>query len=201
MAGYARAWSPPTGARGMFAAAEALPRASARPPSPPRTAPRTWACRSRSSRRDLVPFRAAFDAGAPGVVVGHGLYALDDFVTPASLSRRGNRPTSCAAPALQGRRDHRRPGRPPITALGSVPDAAVTRSGGRRHALRLRPAAASSRPRTWRCCARRARRDQPATRLDEAVGRILAVKRDYGADPNRAARSTRRGGRASAGRA
>lgn len=38
--------------------------------------------------RDLVPFRAAIAAGAPAVVVGHANYAPDDFVTPASLSRK-----------------------------------------------------------------------------------------------------------------
>ncbi len=35
--------------------------------------------------RDLVPFEAAFDAGAPAVVVSHGLYSSFDAVTPASL--------------------------------------------------------------------------------------------------------------------
>lgn len=38
--------------------------------------------------RDLVPFRTAFRAGLPAVVVGHGLYELDDFVTPASVSAK-----------------------------------------------------------------------------------------------------------------
>ncbi len=37
-------------------------------------------------RRDLVPFRAAFAADAPAVVVSHGLYAAFDPITPASLS-------------------------------------------------------------------------------------------------------------------
>lgn len=37
--------------------------------------------------RDLLPFREAFRAGAPAVVVSHGLYAAYDPVTPASLSR------------------------------------------------------------------------------------------------------------------
>lgn len=36
--------------------------------------------------RDLVPFAAAIDAGAPAVVVSHGLYVAYDPVTPASLS-------------------------------------------------------------------------------------------------------------------
>jgi beta-N-acetylhexosaminidase len=38
-------------------------------------------------KRDLLPFRAAIRAGAPAIVVGHGNYAPDDFVVPASLSR------------------------------------------------------------------------------------------------------------------
>jgi beta-N-acetylhexosaminidase len=33
-----------------------------------------------------VPFRAAIRAGAPAILVGHGLYVTDDFVVPASLS-------------------------------------------------------------------------------------------------------------------
>jgi len=36
--------------------------------------------------RDLVPFEAGFKAGAPAVVVSHGLFVAYDSVTPASLS-------------------------------------------------------------------------------------------------------------------
>ena len=36
--------------------------------------------------RDLRPFAAAVDAGAMGMVVGHGLYSIDNYVIPASLS-------------------------------------------------------------------------------------------------------------------
>jgi beta-N-acetylhexosaminidase len=36
--------------------------------------------------RDLVPFAAAVRAGIGAIVVGHGLYDADDFVTPASIS-------------------------------------------------------------------------------------------------------------------
>lgn len=38
------------------------------------------------AERDLLPFRAAIESGVPGIVVGHGLYGIDDFVTPASTS-------------------------------------------------------------------------------------------------------------------
>jgi beta-N-acetylhexosaminidase len=36
--------------------------------------------------RDLVPFKAAIDAGSQGVLLGHGLYTTDGFATPASQS-------------------------------------------------------------------------------------------------------------------
>lgn len=36
--------------------------------------------------RDLLPFRAAFTAGAPAVVVSHAFYAAYDPITPASIS-------------------------------------------------------------------------------------------------------------------
>ena len=38
-------------------------------------------------QRDLVPFRAAIDAGVPGVTVASALYPFSDFTVPASLSR------------------------------------------------------------------------------------------------------------------
>ena len=39
-------------------------------------------------RSEVAPFKSAIEAGVPGIVVSNGLYAYDDFVTPASLSRR-----------------------------------------------------------------------------------------------------------------
>src|SRR5581483_3669641 len=36
--------------------------------------------------RDLVPCKTAFQQGAQAVLVGHGLYSTDEFVTPASES-------------------------------------------------------------------------------------------------------------------
>jgi beta-N-acetylhexosaminidase len=75
--------------------------------------------------RDLVPFKAAFDAGATGVMLGHGLYSTDEFVTPASQSSalatgllRGNLRFGGVAVTddLES---------PAITGTQSVPDAAV----------------------------------------------------------------------------
>lgn len=77
------------------------------------------------AQRDLVPFKAVIDAGAPAVTIGHGLYATDDFVTPASLSR------TIVTDLLRERLGFRGVAiaddlsAPAITAVESVPDAAV----------------------------------------------------------------------------
>jgi beta-N-acetylhexosaminidase len=77
------------------------------------------------SSRDLVPFRAAFRAGVPAVVLSHAFYEPDDFTVPGSLSPK------IATDLL--RRDERFGGiaitddlaDPPITSYSSVPGAAV----------------------------------------------------------------------------
>ena len=38
-------------------------------------------------KRDLLPFRAAIEDGAPGVVLSHALYPMNDFTAPGSLSK------------------------------------------------------------------------------------------------------------------
>jgi beta-N-acetylhexosaminidase len=74
----------------------------------------------------LVPFRAAFDAGAAAVLISHGSYTTDDFVTPGSLSK------TIATGIL---RDQLKFGgvsisddlaSPAVTAISSIPDAAVS---------------------------------------------------------------------------
>jgi beta-N-acetylhexosaminidase len=77
------------------------------------------------AERDLVPFRAAFRAGAPAVVLSSALYAPDDFTVPGSLSR------SIATDLLRRRMRFRGVAitddlaDPAITTFTSVPDAAV----------------------------------------------------------------------------
>ena len=77
-------------------------------------------------RRDLAPFRAAIDAGVPAVLVGHGLYATDDFVTPASLSRRVITDLLKRGMRFQGVAITDDLADPPISALERVPGAAVS---------------------------------------------------------------------------
>ena len=75
--------------------------------------------------RDLVPFTAAFDQGADAVLVGHGSYTTDDFVTPASMSK------AIASDLLREQLEFRGVAisddlaSPAVTAISSIPDAAV----------------------------------------------------------------------------
>lgn len=130
--------------------------------------------------RDLVPFRAAIRAGAPAVVLGHGLYATDDFVTPGSLS------PAIATDLLRGRLRFRGVAitddlaSPAITAVMSIPDAAVAALRAGADVLVI------SGPRGEQEAAYTAvlnavrRGEVSRARVDAAVGRILAAKRRLG---------------------
>ena len=130
--------------------------------------------------RDLLPFRAAFRAGAPGVVLGHGLYPLDDFTTPASLSRR------VATDLL--RRELRFRGLaitddladPAVTAVETVPDAAVRALKAGADMLFISGPAGDQQA-AYVAVLRAVRtREISRRRLDEALLRILSTKRRYG---------------------
>jgi beta-N-acetylhexosaminidase len=131
-------------------------------------------------KRDLVPFAAAMRAGVPAVVISNASYSTDDFVTPATLSR------AVATDLLRGEMHFRGVAiaddlsQPAITTSMSVADAAVKSiaagadmvyiSGtkrGQQAAYRSLLAAAKSGA------------ISPA-RLNEAVTRILTMKREYG---------------------
>ena len=131
-------------------------------------------------KRDLIPFRAAIEAGAPGVVLSHGLYAPDDFVTPGSLSPniatdllreelgfKGVAITDDLADAS-------------ITALGSVPDSAVQAVKAGADMVQISGSAGDQQA-AYVAVLRAVRTGEISEeRLDEAVGRVLSAKRDYG---------------------
>ena len=130
--------------------------------------------------RDLIPFRAAIQAGAPGVLLSHGLYATDDFVTPGSISKK------IATDLLK--RELRFKGiaitddlaDPPITALGSVPDAAVQAVQAGADMLYISGDAGDQQA-AYVAVLRAVRNGEISRkRLDDAILRILSVKRDYG---------------------
>jgi beta-N-acetylhexosaminidase len=130
-------------------------------------------------QRDLIPFKAAFDAGAPGVVIGSALYPFSDFTVPASLSRTVDS-------ALLRRELHFKGvaltddlADPAITALHSVPDAAVQafRAGADMLYISGSPGDQQA---AYIAVLRAVQRGRvPRRRLDEAVGRILLAKQDY----------------------
>jgi beta-N-acetylhexosaminidase len=129
--------------------------------------------------RDLIPFEAAIDAGVPGVMIGHALYPFNDFTVPASLSEQ-------VATGLL-RRDMHFKGvaitddlaDPAITAIHTVPDAAV-------RALRVGAdmlyisGGTGDQQSAYVAVLRAVQRGRiPRRRLDQAVGRILLAKQDY----------------------
>jgi beta-N-acetylhexosaminidase len=129
--------------------------------------------------RDLIPFRAAVSAGVPGVLLAHALYSFNDFTVPGSLSRE------VASELL--RRQARFKGvaltddlaDPAITAIHTIPDAAVRalRAGVDMLYISGTPGDQQA---AYVAVLRAVRRGAvPRRRLDEAVGRILLAKRDY----------------------
>ena len=75
--------------------------------------------------RDLVPFRAAFDAGAAAVLISHGSYTTDDFVTPGSLSKAIATDILREELEFEGVSMTDDLASPAVTAISSIPDAAV----------------------------------------------------------------------------
>ena len=158
----------------------------------PRTGPSTVGLTLAELRdRDLVPFRAAFDAGAPAVVLSHALYTTDDFTTPGVALDARSPPTSCAS-ELRFRG---------VAITDDLADPPITASRAR-----------SPTPRSRRCtpgadmlCISGPRGDQqaayvavlravrrgevPRARLDEAVLRILQRQAPLRADPLELARA------------
>jgi beta-N-acetylhexosaminidase len=84
--GYALATIEAFEQAGIFSAAKHFPGLGAASQSTEQGPANVGLTLDQLAARDLVPFRAAIDAGLPGMVVGHGLYGVDDFVTPASTS-------------------------------------------------------------------------------------------------------------------
>jgi beta-N-acetylhexosaminidase len=130
--------------------------------------------------RDLVPFEAAIGAGAPGVTIGHALYPFSDFTVPASLSPAVATKLLRDELGFEGVALTDDLADPAITALYTVPDAAVeaVRAGADMLVI-SGPAGDQQAAYVAVLQAVRSGRVSRA-RLDRAVGRILSVKRDYG---------------------
>lgn len=129
--------------------------------------------------RDLVPFRAAIRAGAPAITMSNGLYATDDFVKPASLSRAligGLLRRELGFRGVVVTDDLADPG---VTALTTIPAAAVEAIQAGADLLYVSGPPAEQRA-AYDAVLKAARdgRIAPA-RLREALLRNLSVKRNY----------------------
>jgi beta-N-acetylhexosaminidase len=129
---------------------------------------------------DLVPFRAAIRAGAPAILMSNGLYATDDFVTPGSLSRALMTGLLRDDLGFEGIAITDDLADPPVTALTSIPDAAVRAVRAGADLLYVSGPAAEQK--AAYATVLEAVRDGRigSARLDEALLRNLSVKRDYG---------------------
>jgi beta-N-acetylhexosaminidase len=132
------------------------------------------------AQRDLVPFRAAFKAGVPAVVLSHAFYAPDDFTLPGSLSKNiatdllRNRERFGGIAITDDLAD------PPIASISSVPDAAVQALRAGADLIYISGPASDQRA-AYVAVLRAVQSGKiPRARLDEAVLRILDAKRNYG---------------------
>ncbi len=130
--------------------------------------------------RDLLPFRAAIDAGVPAVVLSHALYPMNDFTQPASLTR------SIATGLLRGELGFAGVAitddlaDPAITSSYSVADAAVLaiRAGAD---LLFVSGPADDQQAAYQAVLSAAKSGRLSeARIDEALQRALEAKQDYG---------------------
>jgi beta-N-acetylhexosaminidase len=130
--------------------------------------------------RDLIPFEAAIGAGVPGVTLAHALYPFSDFTVPASLSPAVATRLLRDELGFEGVALTDDLADPAITALSTVPDAAVeaVRAGAD---MLVISGPAGDQQAAYVALLQAVRSGRiPRARLDRAVGRILSVKRDYG---------------------
>jgi beta-N-acetylhexosaminidase len=130
-------------------------------------------------QRDLLPFEAAISAGVPGVLIGSALYPFNDFTVPASLSRVVDTSLLRRELHFKGVALTDDLADPAITALDTVPEAAVQalRAGADMFYI---SGSAGDQQAAYVAVLRAVQRGRvPRRRLDEAVGRILLAKQDY----------------------
>jgi beta-N-acetylhexosaminidase len=130
--------------------------------------------------RDLVAFGAAIGAGVPAVVLSHALYPMNDFTAPASLTRSIATDLLRRGLGFAGVAITDDLADPAITTSYSIPDAAVRaiRAGAD---MVYVSGAAGDQQAAYEAVLRAAQDGAiPHRRLDEALRRVLAAKRDYG---------------------
>jgi beta-N-acetylhexosaminidase len=130
-------------------------------------------------QRDLLPFEAAIDAGVPGIMIGSALYPFSDFTVPASLLRIVDTHLLRRELHFKGVAMTDDLADPAITALETVPGAAVKALRAGADMLYISGNAGDQQA-AYIAVLRAVQRGRvPRARLDQAVGRILLAKQDY----------------------
>jgi beta-N-acetylhexosaminidase len=130
--------------------------------------------------RDLRPFRAAIEAGAPAVLLSHALYPVSDFTRPGSLTRAIVTDLLRRELRFQGVAITDDLADPAVTSSYSVPDAAVEALKAGADLLFISGPAGDQQAAYAAVLAAARRGDIPRRRLNEAVLRALEAKEDYG---------------------
>jgi beta-N-acetylhexosaminidase len=130
--------------------------------------------------RDLRPFRAAFKAGAPAVLLSHALYPVSDFTRPGSLTPEIATGLLRDELGFQGVAITDDLADPAITSAYSVPDAAVQALKAGADLVFISGPVGDQRAAYSAVLGAARRGDIPRRRLNEAVLRALEAKEDYG---------------------
>ena len=130
--------------------------------------------------RDLLPFRAAIEDGAPAFVLSHALYPMNDFTAPASLSSEVVTDLLRDELGYQGVAITDDLAAPAVEIAASVPDAAVEALRAGADMLMISGPLEDQEAAYDAVLAAVTRGRISRSRLDQAVGRILAAKEDYG---------------------
>ncbi|MEA2428753.1 MAG: beta-N-acetylhexosaminidase [Thermoleophilaceae bacterium] len=165
---------------GMVSVAEHFPGLGAATQSPDDGLASVGLSLDQLRKRDLVPFAAAFRAGVPAVVISNASYATDDFVTPATLSRAVSTDLLRGEMRFQGVAIADDLSQPAITTSMSVAQAAVQAIAAGSDMVYI-SGPARGQEAAYRALVRAVRTGKISrARLDEAVTRILTLKREYG---------------------
>jgi beta-N-acetylhexosaminidase len=131
-------------------------------------------------QRDLRPFRAAFEAGAPAVLLSHALYPVSDFTRPGSLTREIATDLLRGELGFQGVAITDDLADPAITSSFSVPEAAVEALKAGADLVFISGPAGDQQAAYSAVLAAARDGDIPRRRLQEALLRALEAKEDYG---------------------
>lgn len=130
--------------------------------------------------RDLVPFRAAFRAGADGVTLSSGAYAADDGVTPGSVSKKVATDVLRRSEGFRGVAITDDLADPAVSVNYSAPAAAVAALRAGADAIYISGSARDQQAAYDGVLRAAQRKKISRARIDEALLRILTAKRSIG---------------------